>query len=184
MLVQNTHHWWQPVWLSSSAESPSDGSLPTIWAHRYDGEVKGWWSLIPICSRVHKSGCPSTRTSHQKAPKAICLCLILGRESHMFYHQCNTRDVEISKLIAHRMTTALSISSSKLIATPHDDRLVNFKFKTDCTLHDDSHVNFKFKIQWEFAWIVTVVSDRMTTSYSRVSSPLFASPLFMMCLDG
>ena len=33
MLNQNRHHWTPPKWLSSSAEFPSDGSLPTIWHH-------------------------------------------------------------------------------------------------------------------------------------------------------
>ena len=41
---------------------------------------------------------------------------LLEQRSPLFYRQCNATDVEGSKLIGHRVTTALSVSSSKLIA--------------------------------------------------------------------
>lgn len=46
---------------------------------------------------------------------AVCLRLLLDRESPLFYQQCNARDVKTSKLIGHRMTiTALSVSMSQV----------------------------------------------------------------------
>ena len=43
---------------------------------------------------------------------ATGLCLFLDRKRSLFYQQCNVRDVENSKLIIHRLSTAMSISSS------------------------------------------------------------------------
>ena len=47
------------------------------------------------------------------APKVtICLCLFVDGEIFLVYQHCNMRDVENTKLTEHRMTTALSASSS------------------------------------------------------------------------
>ena len=79
-----------------------------MWAHMHDERMKG--KAGSPQSRFAKESISSTllpmHESSLATGIATGLCIFSDRERSLVYQQCHARDVKISKLIGHYVTTA------------------------------------------------------------------------------